>query len=145
MSFLKRIPENFIPFLQVKNKLFVEDGIILRGSCIFMPPKFWNFVMDELHSTHQGISTIKDVARSYVWRPGIDTDLEIKVKGCAYLPAKCICTFYWASFLACSITTLGLHPYWSSKSIWRRHTIDNHWCKDKMVRSCTSSKLFILC
>lgn len=39
--------------------------------------------MDELHSAHQGISAIKSFARSYVWWPGIDRDLENKVKECA--------------------------------------------------------------
>ena len=35
-------------------------------------------VMEELHGTHTGISR-----RQYVWGPGMDADLEWKVKECS--------------------------------------------------------------
>ena len=38
--------------------------------------------MDELHEGHPGISRIKGLARGVVWWPGIDADLEKKVKEC---------------------------------------------------------------
>ena len=39
--------------------------------------------MDVLHSTHIGISHVKNLARQYVWWPKIDNDIETKVKGCS--------------------------------------------------------------
>ena len=39
-------------------------------------------VMDEVHEGHPGISRIKSLARGVVWWPGIDADLEKKVKEC---------------------------------------------------------------
>ena len=36
-----------------------------------------------LHDSHPGIVKIKSVARSYVWWPKMDTNLEEKVKSCA--------------------------------------------------------------
>ena len=68
-DFPKRILGNLISFLQVNNELSIEESIILSRSCVLMPPKFINFMMDELHSAHQGISVLKAVARSYVWWP----------------------------------------------------------------------------
>ena len=36
-----------------------------------------------LHDTHPGIVKMKSLARSFVWWPKMDTNLEEKVKGCA--------------------------------------------------------------
>lgn len=59
-----------------------EDDITLRGRRVFMLPKFGKFILDKLRSAHQGISAIKSLARSYVWWPCLDRDLELKVKEC---------------------------------------------------------------
>ena len=39
-------------------------------------------VLDMLHEAHPGIVRMKALARSAVWWPGIDSDLEMKVKRC---------------------------------------------------------------
>ena len=39
-------------------------------------------VLMELHKSHTGIARMKAVARSYVWWPGLDGDLESLVKSC---------------------------------------------------------------
>ncbi|XP_075534031.1 rho GTPase activating protein at 68F isoform X3 [Dermacentor variabilis] len=39
-------------------------------------------VLDELHLGHPGIVRSKELARSYVWWPSIDADLETKVRSC---------------------------------------------------------------
>ena len=70
------------PFLQVKDDLTIEDGIILQGSGIFILPRFREFILDEFYSAHHGVTAIKSLARSYVWWPGIDRDLELKVNKC---------------------------------------------------------------
>ena len=40
-------------------------------------------VLNILHDTHPGIVKMKSLARSYVWWPKMDTNLEEKVKSCA--------------------------------------------------------------
>lgn len=93
--FPKTVEQYLYTFLRVKKELPIEDGIILKGSRVFIPPKFRKFVIDELHSAHQGISAVKLQARSYEWRAEIDNDLETRVKSCVVcqqnvsaLPAK---------------------------------------------------------
>ena len=39
-------------------------------------------VLRELHQSHPGIVSMKAVARSYVWLPGLDRELENLVKSC---------------------------------------------------------------
>ena len=39
--------------------------------------------MEELHESHPGIVRMKSLARSYVWWPGMDKDLETKVAICS--------------------------------------------------------------
>lgn len=78
----RKVFQNLKAFWLIRNELTLEENIILRGSRVFVPEKFREFIMDELHSAHQGISAIKSLARSHVWWPGIDRDLEAKVRNC---------------------------------------------------------------
>ena len=39
-------------------------------------------VMEELHETHPGIVKMKSLARSYVWWPNMNAELEARVKAC---------------------------------------------------------------
>ena len=39
-------------------------------------------VVEELHETHPGICKMKSLARSYVWWPQMDKELESKVRTC---------------------------------------------------------------
>jgi len=39
-------------------------------------------MMEELHQSHPGIMKMKGLARSFVWWPGMDFELEKMVKSC---------------------------------------------------------------
>ena len=70
------------PFICRRDELSLEDGCILWGSRIVVPPQGRPKVLDELHQGHPGIARMKALARSFVWWPGIDKELENKVKQC---------------------------------------------------------------
>ena len=76
------IDEALKPFQRRKDELSVQDGCILWGSLVVIPPPGRQKVIDKLHAAHPGISRMKSLARSSVWWPHIDEDLEAKVKNC---------------------------------------------------------------
>ncbi|KAL1470421.1 hypothetical protein MTO96_040447 [Rhipicephalus appendiculatus] len=53
------------------------------GMRVIVPGKLRSFLLDELHEGHPGIVRSKQLARSYVWWPSIEADLEHRVKACA--------------------------------------------------------------
>ena len=57
------------PYTARKLELSVHDGCILWGSRVIVPKPGQQKIMDELHSTHPGISRMKSLARNYVWWP----------------------------------------------------------------------------
>ena len=66
-----------------KEELSVLDGCVLWGARVIVPPPGREQVIQELHETHPGIARMKSLARSYVWWPNMDGDLEAKVRTCS--------------------------------------------------------------
>ena len=76
------VSEDLKPFLRRKDELSVLDGCILWGSRVIIPLPGCEAVMDELHETYPGIVKMKSLARSYVWWPNMNSDLEARVRSC---------------------------------------------------------------
>ena len=86
--------EELKPYATRRGELSVEDGCLLWGTRVIVPPQLRSAVLDELHEGHPGICRMKCFARNYVWWPGLDADLERRVRNCVEcqreqkLPAK---------------------------------------------------------
>ena len=65
-----------------KFELSVEDGCLLWGTRVIIPPPGRSKILTELHEAHPGVSRMKALARSYVWWPTLDEDIEREVKNC---------------------------------------------------------------
>lgn len=74
--------ESFHPYFSRKNELYSEHNCVMWGYRLVVPPGAQNEVLRELHSGHMGIIKMKSLARSYVWWPGLDKDLERIAREC---------------------------------------------------------------
>ncbi|XP_062297408.1 uncharacterized protein K02A2.6-like [Scomber scombrus] len=74
--------EEFAPYEVRKHELSIQNGCVLWGWRVIVPKPGRENVMRQLHQCHPGVSRMKALARSYVWWPKLDKELEDMVKGC---------------------------------------------------------------
>ena len=65
-----------------QNELTLDSGCLLWGARVIIPQKMRKNILDMLHSTHMGVSSMKSLARGYVWWPGLDGEIERITKSC---------------------------------------------------------------
>ncbi len=70
------------PYWIRQNELSLVDGCIMWASRVVVPKPGRQILLHELHKGHFGISKAKSRARSCIWWPGIDVDIEKTVKQC---------------------------------------------------------------
>lgn len=78
----KIVCESIRPFFLCRNDLQYENGILMRGHKVVIPVALRERMLRELHSTHLGIVKMKCNARSRMWWPGIDEDIERCIGAC---------------------------------------------------------------
>ena len=71
------------PYFDRRCELTIEQNCLLWGLRVVIPEKYRKYILDELHVAHSGIVRMKEVARSFVWWPGIDQDIELIVRNCS--------------------------------------------------------------
>ena len=74
------VEDDLAPFAHRRFKLSSQDGCILWGSHVVIPPPGHALLLKELHEGHPGISQIKSLARSYIWWPGLMVTLRGKAR-----------------------------------------------------------------
>ncbi|XP_024154359.1 uncharacterized protein K02A2.6, partial [Oryzias melastigma] len=77
-----RDAEELTHFLRRRDELTIQQGCLMWGSRVVVPHKFRSCVLQELHTAHPGVVRMKSLARSYVWWPNIDSQIELLVKSC---------------------------------------------------------------
>jgi len=70
------------PYWSFRDELSLENGMILKGEQIIIPAKLQKDYLEAIHSGHQGIIRCQGRARSSVYWPGINKDIEELVTTC---------------------------------------------------------------
>ncbi|XP_053395598.1 uncharacterized protein K02A2.6-like [Mercenaria mercenaria] len=96
-----------------KSELSIHRGCLLWGIRVVIPTKLRKQILDLLHASHPGIVRMKNLARGYVWYPGIDKDLELLVKSCVGCQKQ-----------QKAPSAVNLHPWEWPSSPWERVHID---------------------
>ncbi|XP_017466631.1 PREDICTED: uncharacterized protein K02A2.6-like, partial [Rhagoletis zephyria] len=87
----REVPGNIKPFINRKLCLSLQSGIILLQTDytrIVIPKQLQSKVLTLLHEGHWGKERMKQLARRYVWFPGIDKQIENVHATCAICQAS---------------------------------------------------------
>eukprot|EP00731_Ephydatia_muelleri_P020855 Em0013g582a len=74
--------KNMTPYWHRQTELSTEQGCLLWGTRMVIPTKLRKQVLEELHEGHLGVVKMKSLARSTVWWPGLDTEIENITRAC---------------------------------------------------------------
>ena len=140
-------PESDITTTQyhkVRDELSIHDGCVMRGARIIVPKPGRATMLKLLHSSHSGVVKMKALARSYIWWPGIDLQMEQLSQQCAQCEEN-----------ARQPTRAPLRPWLFPQEPWKRVHLDyagpienrmilvavdaySKWISAMVVRSSTS-------
>lgn len=74
--------ESFVHYYRRKDELSFEQGILLWGHRVVVPTVLRKYVLQELHSGHQGIVKMKSKARKHFWWPEMEKAIEAVASNC---------------------------------------------------------------
>ena len=76
------VPHALHPYHGHSNILTVEDGLILQGEDLIIPPSEREKILQAIHKGHMGISKCQSRARHCVYWPGIKSHIKPLVESC---------------------------------------------------------------
>lgn len=108
-----QVAENLRPYHQHHTELWINNGIIMWGVRVVIPTSLTQEILQQLHATHPGVVRMKSIARSYVWWPGIDAEIEKTVRICPHCVQN-----------RDNPATAPLHPWSYPEQPWQRLHMD---------------------
>ena len=79
---ISQVPRIARQFWGARDELSIEEGLLMKGNHIHIPPELYDRSLHELHEMHLGIEKMQHRARATVYWPGIDVDIVEYVKKC---------------------------------------------------------------
>jgi len=112
-SWPQTVEEFLQPYFRRRHSLSVIQGCLTFNDRVIVPSCFRSQVLKQIHKGHPGIERMKILARSYVYWPKIDEDIEQFVKRCK----NCALT-------AKAPVKVPLHSWSQPTAPWQRVHID---------------------
>ncbi|XP_022595499.1 uncharacterized protein K02A2.6-like, partial [Seriola dumerili] len=107
------VEPELLPYFTRRWELSVRDGCVLWGARVIIPQKGRKTLLKLLHQSHPGMCRMKGLARSYVWWPQMDRDVEREVNQCDACQQHSM-----------SPSTAPLHPWEWPEKPWTRLHVD---------------------
>jgi len=76
------VDPSLVPYKNKQDELTLEQGCLLWGVFVLASAALQGKVLQELHQTHPGMTRMKSIARSHLWWPNIDSNIEETVRAC---------------------------------------------------------------
>ena len=78
----RQATEQLASLARVSDMLSTQNGVLLYGSRVVIPEALRANVLSMLHTGHMGMERMKKLARTAVYWPGVDTDIEGACRSC---------------------------------------------------------------
>ena len=79
---IQEVPRIACHFWGTQDELTVENGILLKGHRVCIPPELYERMLSDLHSNHRGTEKMRHFSQNTVYWPGIDADIADYVNHC---------------------------------------------------------------
>ncbi|XP_043205454.1 uncharacterized protein K02A2.6-like [Amphibalanus amphitrite] len=76
------------PYKHRADELSTDADCVLWGGRVVVPRALQDRVKQQLHEGHSGCTKMKQLARRFVWWPGLDAELEALARGCPACESK---------------------------------------------------------
>ena len=78
----KSVQPEFKAYFIKRNEMSVENKCLMVGIRVVIPKTIQSQVLDVIHKDHIGIVRAKMLARTIMWWPSLQTDLEVMINSC---------------------------------------------------------------
>jgi len=79
---IQNLPPELKPYWTFRERITIEDGLLLKDRCIIVPDADRKDILSQLHRGHQGIQKCLQRARSSVYWPKLSDELTELVTNC---------------------------------------------------------------
>ena len=86
---IKDVPKALCPYHKHLDVMTVEEGLILKGEALIIPPLEREKLLQAIHEGHMGITKCQYHARQCVYWPGINEDIRKMVEACPTCQHHC--------------------------------------------------------
>ena len=79
---MKEVPQEIQKYWTFREELTIEDGLVLKGTCIVIPEEMREGILKQIHEGHLGFNKCQMRAKETVYWPGLNDQLENLILNC---------------------------------------------------------------